>query len=380
MPGDSRLKPSTQRAFGSRKKRAWNKKAPATSAPSAAELESRPDPLDLPGTSTDDTVGPNSTNETLRVDAAYYSTAEQAQRVERSAQTKTVLSGKSATLRKFDLLGVSAECQTSVGCIIELYTGLVIDHVVYSNFCLGCALGPQPQDEGYTDWLATQECQRNIECNSGRMEVEAALTMFQRSWAKHGLRYTTDCINHVHKRMGAALRNIVDKKKAQGESLGGRGKLTQEKIKTIANYYGYALRSNINDVPAMKRAPVFARLSDESLLARCCEGKTQKASESLHSVIWTGTSKNGNASLESVKRAAAEAVAIYNQGRRATNESIAASLGYVAGDCLVRRSLEKDSLRLRKANATHLKSTNTKKTLARRHKTGATEDYSPGLL
>ncbi|XP_049275229.1 uncharacterized protein LOC125759852 [Rhipicephalus sanguineus] len=236
--------------------------------------------------------------------------------------------------------------------------------------------------------------------------------------------------------MGAALRNIVDKKKAQGESLGGRGKLTQEKIKKIANYYGYALRSNINAMPAMKRAveatllhmtstddapkhsncpegasswckynralangesppshknalpacvraalePVFARLSDESLLARCCEGKTQNASESLHSVIWTQTSKNGNASLESVKRAAAEAVAVYNQGRKATNESIAASLGYVAGDCLVRRSLEKDSLRLRKANATHLKSTNTKKTLARRHKTGATEDYSPGLL
>ncbi|KAH7944533.1 hypothetical protein HPB52_021350 [Rhipicephalus sanguineus] len=77
-----------------------------------AELESQPDPLDLPGTSTDDTVGPSSTSETLRVDAAYYSTAEQAQRVERSAQTKTVLSGKSATQRKFDLLGVSAECQT----------------------------------------------------------------------------------------------------------------------------------------------------------------------------------------------------------------------------------------------------------------------------
>ncbi|KAH7947155.1 hypothetical protein HPB52_007759 [Rhipicephalus sanguineus] len=175
----------------------------------------------LPGTSTDDTVGPSSTSETLRVDAAYYSTAEQAQRVERSAQTKTVLSGKSATQRKFDLLGVSAECQTGDAG---------------TDFLL-------PQDEGYTDWLATHECQRNIECNSGRMEVEAALTMFQRSWAKHGLRYTTvlsdgdsrtfhalseaevygfiqidkkDCINHVHKRMGAALRNLVDKKKAQG--------------------------------------------------------------------------------------------------------------------------------------------------------------------
>ncbi|KAH7944240.1 hypothetical protein HPB52_017577 [Rhipicephalus sanguineus] len=130
MPGDSRLKPSTQRAFGSRKKRAWNKKAPATSAPSAAELESRPDPLDLPGTSTDDTVGPSSTSETLRVDAAYYSTAEQAQRVERSAQTKTVLSGKSANQRKFDLLGVSAECQTG-----DAGTDfLLVDMKVLNNF------------------------------------------------------------------------------------------------------------------------------------------------------------------------------------------------------------------------------------------------------
>ncbi|KAH7951915.1 hypothetical protein HPB52_015376 [Rhipicephalus sanguineus] len=397
MPGDSRLKPSTQRAFGSRKKRAWNKKAPATSAPSAAELESRPDPLDLPGTSTDDTVGPSSTSETLRVDAAYYSTAEQAQRVERSAQTKTVLSGKSATQRKFDLLGVSAECQTG-----DAGTDfLLVDMKVLNNFfaqakCDKCdakslsvrkatdkEYGLAPQDEGYTDWLATHECQRNIECNSGRMEVEAALTMFQRSWAKHGLRYTTvlsdgdsrtfhalseaevygfiqidkkDCINHVHKRMGAALRNLVDKKKAQAMKRAVEATLlhmtsTDDAPKhskcpegasswckynrALAN--GESPPSHKNALPACVGAalePVFARLSDESLLARCCEGKTQNASESLHSVIWTQTSKNGNASLESVKRAAAEAVAIYNQGRRATNESIAASLGYIAGDCL----------------------------------------------
>ncbi|KAH7943237.1 hypothetical protein HPB52_006549 [Rhipicephalus sanguineus] len=110
MPGDSRLKPSTQRAFGSRKKRAWNKKAPATSAPSAAELESRRT-LGPAGTSMT-TRGTKSTSETLRVDAAYYSTAEQAQRVERSAQTKTVLSGKSANQRKFDLLGAGGEILT----------------------------------------------------------------------------------------------------------------------------------------------------------------------------------------------------------------------------------------------------------------------------
>ncbi|KAH9364789.1 hypothetical protein HPB48_011805 [Haemaphysalis longicornis] len=78
-----------------------------------------------------------------------------------------------------------------VGCIIEVYTGLGIDHVVLSNFCLGCAIGPKASDEGYEDWLAEHECQRNIDCGAGRMEVEAALIMSKHSLSKNGLRYTT---------------------------------------------------------------------------------------------------------------------------------------------------------------------------------------------
>lgn len=104
----------------------------------------------------------------------------------------------------------------------------MIDPVVDSNFCLGQALEPQPQNEGYSGWLATHECQRNIDCNSDRMEVEAALAIFQRSLVKHDVCYSTilsdldsqtfhtlsgvevcgfikvgkeDCVNHVHKRM-----------------------------------------------------------------------------------------------------------------------------------------------------------------------------------
>ncbi|KAH9383944.1 hypothetical protein HPB48_025884 [Haemaphysalis longicornis] len=48
-----------------------------------------------------------------------------------------------------------------------------------------------------------------------------------------------DCINHVAKRMGTTLRGVLDKTKAQGESLGGRGRLTQDRIKKIQSYYGY---------------------------------------------------------------------------------------------------------------------------------------------
>ncbi|CAN8004346.1 unnamed protein product [Ixodes hexagonus] len=276
-------------------------------------------------------------------------------------------------------------------------------------------------------------CKKNIDCNSGRMEVEAALIMFRRSFEKHGLRYTTvlsdgdsrtyhaltedavygfveiekkDCLNHVHKRMGSALRTLVDKKKAQGKALGGKGRLTQDKIKRITNYYGYALRSHSHDVPAMQRAvqatlrhmsstdespdhsfcpeganswcsynralanseqprghknalpdfvrealePVFARLGDKDLLERCSDGKTQNPSESLHAVIWAQTSKNTHASLFSVQRAVAEAVSVFNQGQKKTNESVVASLGYTAGSALIRRSIEKDDRRLHKAN------------------------------
>ncbi|KAH9371996.1 hypothetical protein HPB48_022807 [Haemaphysalis longicornis] len=107
---------------------------------------------------------------------------------------------------------------------------------------LGCTLGPKENDEGYAAWLVDHApvCQRNIDVKAGQMEVEAALLLFQRSLEKHKLRYTTmlsdgdsktyhalttnevygyikvakkDCINHVHKRMFAALRTLSDKKK-----------------------------------------------------------------------------------------------------------------------------------------------------------------------
>lgn len=84
----------------------------------------------------------------------------------------------------------------SVGCIIEMYTGLVIDHVVLSYFYLGCLTGPKPDDEAYADWLTTHTpvCQKNIDCKAGQMEVEAALIMFRRSLEKYKLRYTTNAV------------------------------------------------------------------------------------------------------------------------------------------------------------------------------------------
>ena len=58
-----------------------------------------------------------------------------------------------------------------------------------------------------------------------------------------------DCVNHISKRMGTALRNLVSEAKAKGSSVSGKGKLTQQKILKIQNYYGRAIKDHIDNVP-----------------------------------------------------------------------------------------------------------------------------------
>lgn len=65
-----------------------------------------------------------------------------------------------------------------------------------------------------------------------------------------------DCINHVSVR-GTSLQSLCEK--AQGETIGGRGKLTEEKIKTITTYYGFAVRSHTRDMPEMKAVQATLR-------------------------------------------------------------------------------------------------------------------------
>lgn len=49
-------------------------------------------------------------------------------------------------------------------------------------------------------------------------------------------RIKEDCVNHVHKRVARPLHTLLDKRKAQREPLGGKGMLTQDKIKKNNSY------------------------------------------------------------------------------------------------------------------------------------------------
>ena len=197
------------------------------------------------------------------------------------------------------------------------------------------------------------------------MEPEGAERIFQRSVELHNLRYTEfngdghsksfsrvkgvyedagiemekkECIGHVQKRVGTALRKL----KRESPGLGGKGKLTDSQIDKLQNYYGIAIRSNVGDLAGMKKAihaslmhcastearplhdhcptgsaswcryqqdkangtklykhgpglplevisklkPEYIRLSEDSLLEKCLHGKTQNQNESLNGMIW----------------------------------------------------------------------------------------------
>lgn len=349
-----------------------------------------------------------------------------------------------------------------VGTVIELFTGCVLDFVVLSNFCLGCQLGPKESDPGYLQWKSGHACQKNSDSKAGRMEVEAALILFQRSLARHNLRYTTmlcdgdsrsflalqearvygyiaiekeDCTNHVQKRMGTALRNLVKTQRAGGQqSLGGKGKLTSDLIAKLTSYYGWSLRSHSGDVEAMHKAvmatyhhicstdsqpkhelcpqgeqswckqavakatgqpmpkhrynlpehvckallPVYEHLADRKLLQRCQRGKTQNSNESLHSVIWSLAAKTRHASLFAVEAAVAEAVMRFNAGKENASAQILRELQVNNNAKSSKRAAEKDHFRSVKSSRRSTSLQNFSNAMKRRQVAGKDEDYVPG--
>lgn len=351
-----------------------------------------------------------------------------------------------------------------VATVIELFTGYVLDYVVLSNFCLGCECGPQPDSPDYAAWKAQHLCQKNTSCKAGQMEVEAAKILFQRSLSLHGLRYTTmlcdgdsrsfiaideakvygfipvvkeECTNHIQKRMGTALRTLVQKHKSgDAQRISGKGRLTADLITKISSYYGWAIKSFAGDLDKMHNAvwatfyhitstdekpnhnfcpdgpdswckynsamaknepppksrynlpeavssalrPIFERLADKKLLQRCLRGQTQNANEALHSVIWSLAPKDKNASLYAVEAAVGEAVMRFNLGTHNASSSILRELQVEQTAKGSRRANEKDSQRTINAERKRGSSAAFQAAAKRRQRGKPHPDYSPGAF
>ncbi|GFT70683.1 uncharacterized protein TNCV_1784111 [Trichonephila clavipes] len=63
-----------------------------------------------------------------------------------------------------------------------------------------------------------------------------------------------ECINHVSKRLGTSLRNLVKDWRAKGITLGGKsyGSLKETTIKKLTQYYQKAILENKGDIQGMK--------------------------------------------------------------------------------------------------------------------------------
>jgi hypothetical protein len=166
-----------------------------------------------------------------------------------------------------------------VGLIIDVKTGLVVDYEVLSKFCKACVIAQKrtmtPDERAEWEESHKPFCEKNFHGSSKAMEKEAAIRMWRRSVEKNNLQYTQmlsdgdssaykavvdvagypvtklECVNHVDKRMGTALR-----KKAKENKLGGRkyGALTVNACAVLQSYYRNAIMKNLGNSESMKRA------------------------------------------------------------------------------------------------------------------------------
>lgn len=127
-----------------------------------------------------------------------------------------------------------------VTSLIGYYSGKIIDLFVKSSYCKQCEPWKSHKDTAeYQEWWTEHKdvCSANHDGSSGKMEVDAVITMFKRSLEKYQVRFRNyigdgdsktysgilkaapygetevtkkECIGHVQKRMGKRLRDIVN--------------------------------------------------------------------------------------------------------------------------------------------------------------------------
>lgn len=183
-----------------------------------------------------------------------------------------------------------------------------------------------------------------------------------------------ECIGHVRKRLGKALRDLKQRlrstKLADGKAIGGRGRLTDGLIDSLQNYYGMAIRDHPADITGAAKAiwaslchrassdaepmhqfcpegqdswckyqqikagkpgqykhhdvipkavleevrPVYVRLAERQLLERCSRGATQNANEAFNRMIWHICPKESFCSAQTVRTAVYLSVMLFNSG------------------------------------------------------------------
>jgi hypothetical protein len=301
-------------------------------------------------------------------------------------------------------------------------TGKVVDVEVLSKFCKLCKVHEDDDDTPKNNaWKIDHKskCKTHYEESAPAMEPEGTRRIFVRSVDRNKLRYTEyfgdgdskshgvvqnvynsgadgvpvvkkECVGHVQKRVGTALRKL----RKENKGMGGKGKLTDKMIDKLQNYYGIAIRSNPGNLDAMKNAilaslfhcassennnwhtaycpegenswcgfmrdrakgtneykhgkglptpiviaikPIYARLSDDGLLLKCLDCKTQNQNESFNGMVWNRLPKQVFVGSDVLHLGVYDAVSHFNIGASASIKTLE-KMGISSGDyCLIGR-------------------------------------------
>ena len=292
------------------------------------------------------------------------------------------------------------------GIVTCMYGNKCLDYEVLSKHCRACSKWEKTNKDSveYIEWKSSHKCPANHSGSSSSMESAGALKIFKRSVEKHSLQYSKylgdgdsssfsivqssypygpgvkieklECIGHIQKRIGGRLRKLKSdwkgKKLADGKSISGVGRLSDNAINKLQNYFGIAIRTNLDSVYGMKKCilaslfhnslieinkrhqfcprtadswcnwqkekaegkeakfqpklnipeiifdmilPIYKELSADELLNKCLHGKTQNSNESLHGLIWQRCPKITYSARKMVEIAAASAACHLNDGR-----------------------------------------------------------------
>lgn len=360
--------------------------------------------------------------------------------------------------------------------IISVKTGEVLDYEVKSLVCHECSAheSMDHNSDEYKSWKESHdaECLINHEGSSDSMESAAAVEMFLRSIEKRGLKYTVyvgdgdsdsfgkvkaavervygerypvvkeDCVGHIQKRMGTALRKYIKEKKAMklgdGKGVGGKGRLTDAVIDDIQGYYGKAIRGHKGDLEGMINAvwaiynhmicsstmslkdqhkycpkgndswckfnkdctnktsqykqdhrlpevfrsellPIFTRLSKNDLLSRCLDGMTQNQNESINAVLWSKCPKTKFCGKRRVEIAVCETIGVFNIGA-AAKADLMRSVGVTPGRNMLKGLRNQDSKRIVSSNQKVSKVYIIDKKKKRRSRKAAAENQSKSYI
>ncbi|KAH9377387.1 hypothetical protein HPB48_008605 [Haemaphysalis longicornis] len=218
-----------------------------------------------------------------------------------------------------------------IGVVIELFTGLVLDFVVLSNFCAGCKRRPKRHNLRYTTILSDGDSRTYLALVDakvyglgGKGRLTGDLVTKPRSCYGWALKSHSGDVRAMHKAVMATYHHITSNDTVSNHSLCPPGPDSWCRQNAAKAKREPAPKHEYNLPPHKFKAllPVYERLLDEKLLQHCLQGKTQNSNESLHSIIWALAPKKKHASLFTVQAAVAKAVLKFNTGNKRASAAI----------------------------------------------------------